>query len=273
MFKVGGCFLVSDPSIVHHPKAVLDDADVKTFSVGSKLAALGATTDPNQHLIPEYTPISNQLSLSSCVANATADAFEIIKGLENPNAVKQLSRLFVYWNARLYAKDTDKDEGTYIMYAMDSLSDYGICEENTWPYDVNRVFAQPNQIAYKEGDDNTLKIDDYYKIRTSGQYRLQDVEAAVRANHPVVFGTNVGNDFLSYNGSNKVWDPPTGTIAGGHAMVIVGVRRTPNLEFYIRNSWDTSWGINGHAWFSSAYITDSSTDDLYVPTIMPDLLK
>lgn len=270
MIKAGGCVFVSDHSSPHHPIAVAKDSQIPTFARTPQLMAAAATS--STYLIPEHTPISDQGQLSSCVANATADAFEILKGLENPNAVEQLSRLFAYWNARLYEKNTDKDKGTYIMYAMQSLLDYGICSESTWPYDTNKVFAQPNQLSYKEGDDNTFKLDSFYKIRTLGGYRLQDVEAAVRANHPVIFGTNVDASFESFNGGDKAIDPP-GSWLGGHAMVIVGVRNNPNLEFCVRNSWSSSWGNNGHAWLSSAYIAWDQTDDLYVGTRMANLLK
>jgi C1A family cysteine protease len=223
-------------------------------------------------LIPEHTPISDQGPLSSCVANATADAFEILRGLSDPSAVEQLSRLFVYWNARLYSRQTNIDKGTFIMYGMQSLIDYGICGENTWQYDPNKVFAQPNQLAYKEADDNTFKVDSFYKIRTLGSYRCQDIETAIRANHPVVFGTNVDASFENYNGGNAAIDPPSSWI-GGHALVIVGVRYNPNLEFCIRNSWTSSWGNGGHAWLSAAYIMADFTDDLYVGTQMSGLLK
>jgi C1A family cysteine protease len=271
-FNFNGCKFVSDLTN-HHPAAVARDAKVETFVAGSKVATLAATTDPNLYVIPEHTPISDQGTLGSCVANAAADAFEIIKGIENPNNVKQLSRLFVYWNARLYDKTTNVDGGSYPMYALDSLVQYGICEETTWAYDVNKVFAQPNILAYKEADDNTLKIDNFYKIRTLDQYRLQDVESAIRANHPVIIATAVNNDFVSFTGGDTALQEPTNYV-GRHAILIVGVRvKNGNKEFCIRNSWSSAWGNSGHAWLTSEYITSHYTEDLYVPTIMPDLLK
>lgn len=270
MIKAGGCIFISDHTNPQHPSVVAKDALIPTFTITPQLMAVGATT--STYLIPEYTPISNQDRLSSCVANATADAFEILKGIEDPNAVEQLSRLFVYWNARLYGKETDKDQGTYIMYAMQSLLDYGVCSESTWKYDITKVFAQPNQIAYKEADDNTFKVDSFYKIRTKGDYRLKDIEAAVRANHPVVFGTTVDLAFENFSGGDKAWDPPS-TSVGGHAMVIVGVRYNPTLEFCVRNSWGESWGNKGHVWLSSEYIAWNQTNDLHVGTRMSNLLR
>jgi len=243
---------------------------VTPFTRSSNLIKLGANNALNEHIIPEYTPLSNQLTLGSCVANATCDALEILKGLENPNKIKQLSRLFVYWNSRLYHQDTDKDKGTYIHLAMKSLEVYGVCEESVWPYKVSSVFAQPNILSYKEGNDNTLHS--FYQITSWDDERLQDVEAAIRANHPVVFGTQVDSNFTG-NNIAPVVKRPTGNFVGGHAMIITGVRRAPDLQFYIRNSWGPAWGYNGHCWMSADYISWDETNDLFVGTVMPDLLK
>lgn len=242
------------------------------FKAGSNIIKIAAANYYNEYIIPEYTYVSNQLSLGSCVSNATCDALEILKGLEDPNNVKQLSRLFVYWNSRLYHNDTDKDEGTYIHFAMKSLETYGVCEESTWNYKVANVFAQPPILAYKEGNDNTIKS--FYQITSNDQERLNNIEKAIRANHPVVFGTLVDSYFTG-NSLASVVDKPTGKIVGGHAMIITGVRRNSlgEQQFYIRNSWGTNWGNNGHAWLSADYIAWDETSDLFVGTVMPDLLK
>src|SRR5580698_5239264 len=127
------------------------------------------TTD-NAHLIPEYVPVEDQLSLNACVANATVGAFEILKGLEDPSAIQALSRLYLYWNARAYTNDTNTDQGTYIHNALDSLTKMGVCEEALWPYDPSEVLVQPPIAAYKEGNENTITT--FYQIITTGDARL-----------------------------------------------------------------------------------------------------
>jgi len=234
----------------------------------------------SRHIIPEFTPISNQLSSSSCVGNAVIDLLEILKGLENPNKVKQLSRLFTYWNARNYIGQTGVDAGCYIPHAVDSIYKIGVCQESTWQFSMNNVLKQPTIESFKEASDN--RINQFYSIKTTGSQRILDIEAAIKANHPVVFGVQVGSEFLGYNGSDKVFDPPT-TSVGGHAMIITGVRTNDagKREFYIRNSWGSNWGMSepetaslgkGHAWFSEAYIDTIYAGDCFVATLMPDLL-
>ena len=240
----------------------------KFGAVSSGLVKLAVSTD-SEYRIPEYTPISNQGSLSSCVANATADAAELLLGV-NQQQVVQLSRLFLYWNARVYDKTTRQNVGTYIHNAFNSLSTLGICPEDLWPYVESAVYTQPPIKAYKSANDN--KIDSYYRIDSSGQQRCVDVEAAVRSNLPVVFGTGISDEFTKAWGVDKVWTAPQNSI-GGHAMIITGVRRNPNLEFYVRNSWSESWGDGtGHAWFDASYIAWSGTSDLWVPTLVSDII-
>ena len=229
-----------------------------------------ASVSSDEHIIQEYTPISNQLNLGSCVANATVDALEILMGLSGKPV--QLSRLFVYWNARLYDKSTDKDEGTYIKNAFNSLAKDGVCPESVWEYNTNKVFAQPPMEAYRQGLDNT--IHSFYRINATGDKRIEEIESAIRANHPVVFGTGVTNSFLTYESSvDKVWFAPSEKIAGLHAMIITGVRNMGDeTHFLIRNSWGTDWGNKGHTWFDSSYLLHSTTSDIWVPTLMPNLL-
>lgn len=245
--------------------------DISFTSVKPAFTALQASST-DQYIIAENYPIYNQLTLGSCVANSTVGALEILMAASGSPI--ELSRLFVYWNARVYSGGTDKDEGTYITDAFDSLRKLGVCLENTFPYDTSRVFEQPSLEAYKEGNDNT--ISNFYSITTYDQERLHDIETSIRSNHPVVFGTNVSQEYTQYSGDDSViWTFPNKSV-GGHAQLIVGVRTVNGKKnFLIRNSWGTNWGLSsipGHAWFDESYITNDATTDLWVPTLIPNLI-
>ncbi len=79
MINLNGCILVSDQSNPHHLAAAQRDSTIDTFTKSPTLMSLGAGTNPDLYMIPEHTPLSDQGKLSSCAANATADAFEIIR--------------------------------------------------------------------------------------------------------------------------------------------------------------------------------------------------
>jgi C1A family cysteine protease len=243
----------------------------KAFSkVVSKLLSGGTPLKSGDVIIlPQYTPISNQGSLGSCVANAACDALELVMGIEKKDVV-QLSRLFLYWNSRNYHGATQADTGTYVRAAFMAMKEHGVCDENSWPYDIAEFTHRPPLRCYENADSN--KILDAYSIDTTGTSRLDQVELALRAHMPVVFGTDVGQEFLDYRGDDKTFTPPPSS-KGGHAMVIVGVdRSSTRRRFYVRNSWGTGWGDGGYCWFDESYILWGETDSLWVPTRTPALI-
>lgn len=218
--------------------------------------------------LPERTPISSQLGIGSCAANATADACELI--MSDP--VIQISRLALYWGGRNYHNATDLDEGTYISYIFDFICRNGICPESEWPYDISKVFYQPPIEAFMIGSSN--RLNSFYRINSFGSDRLDDIDSALHNNTPVVFGTGVDKAFTTYYRASEDDEStgllPPNKILGYHAMVIVGLRyRENHREYKIRNSWGTLWGRFGYTWLHEDYITWNETSDLWVPSKMP----
>lgn len=224
----------------------------------SSIAVLSYASVTNYYTIPATTPISSQGRLGSCAANAACDAFELLRG----DGV-QLSRLFAYWNARRSHGDECLDEGTYNRSVFQSFSTLGVCLESTYPYVESEVNVRPTLAAYEDAYDH--RITGYYRIAKAPTL-LYDVETAVRANHPVVFGTQVGQAFVDYAGEDVIWHHPSRPI-GGHSMVIDGVwNRFGRTDYRVRSSWSEQWGMGGYAWLSADYITDPWSDDFWVAT-------
>lgn len=233
---------------------------------------LTQVTGGDVDLRPYATP-SNQYSAGSCVGNATADAFEIINAIAGHPPV-QLSRLFIYTMARNMMDqdrdgrpDIDKDDGTFIRLAFDVVTNLGVCREDLpveqggWPYDLTKLHRLPSLKAMRAATGH--HIHSSYRISETGTARIERVIEALRANHPVVFGTDVGVEFQDIS-SMAPMGPPTGEILGGHAMVIVGVT---GQEFIVKNSWGTAWGEKGYWLMSPDYLTWGKTVDLWVPTM------
>lgn len=101
-------------------------------------------------LRPFMSPVEDQGQTSSCVANAVAGAYEYwTRRMGNKDF--DLSRLFVYYNARWRNGEQDKDAGSVIQLAMESLGDFGCCSEKTWPFEKKLLLQKPNRPSYKEG--------------------------------------------------------------------------------------------------------------------------
>ena len=232
----------------------------------------------NDHIIPNLPPILNQLEIGSCAANAGAGALEIL--LNNEGALKYLSRLHLYWIARALDGTTGDDAGTYLSSICQQMHKIGVCEEKVWSYDPTVLIRRGSKRLQKylcpppiESDVRASenRVSGYYKITSRGQQRLNDIAAAIRADHPVIFGTEVGNDFMNTDGKTPVRPDPT-DLQGGHATCLVGVQTVAGrMSFRDKNSWGTEWADQGYCWLDQDYMTWSYTDDIWVITRMDPL--
>lgn len=160
-----------------------------------------------------------------------------------------------------------EDDGTYVRSAFSVMKRLGVAAERLWPYDPRNVNVRRTIVAMQDAYDH--RIDAYYRIIARGAAKGAEVRAAIDAGLPVVFGVDVGRDFLNYTGGEGVIFEQPATSVGGHATVIVGYCRLADgsYAYLVRNSWGTSWGLRsvpGHCWISDRYLAFAT--DLWVPT-------
>lgn len=243
--------------------------DIVSFStIASKLSVI---SNNSEYCIPEYTPIGNQGSAGSCVANAFCDGLEILIGVQQgADKVVQLSRRHLYWIARNTHNSTQVDGGTYLRAAAWQLQKIGVMPEKYYPYSdkIDDIIAKPPLSSYTMASEN--RVTGHFRITTTGQNRLDEIERAIRANHPVTFGTRISDTFKKANGKSVL--KPTASTIGGHAMLVVGVRKVNDRrEFKWRNSWGTRWGDHGYIWVDELFMTWNRTTDLWVLTRMQEI--
>lgn len=228
--------------------------------------------DPmGEHRIPERTPLSDQLNIGSCVANAWCDALEILDGLDGDDEVEQLSRLLLYYWARYLHMATDRDEGTYLRAGAHQLRKIGVVPEKHFPYVNGNVYPKEVPLDLLTMASNN-RLTNFYRVTSEGSERLEEIDLAIRANHPVVFGAPVSQAFQRYRGDNTVFTRPDDWV-GRHAMIIVGVRkRAGRYEFLLRNSWGSGWGDSGHVWVDQDYVDWDEFEDIWVGTKCEPLL-
>ncbi|WP_133510400.1 C1 family peptidase [Candidatus Thiosymbion oneisti] len=231
----------------------------------------GASREGRDHIIPEHTPISDQGRINSCTATSWCDMLEILDGLAGGDRVEQLSRLFLYWTARYYTGDTDRDGGSYLRAAAHQLRKIGVVEEKYLPYKdtTEAVFESPALDLYTMASNNRLK--GFYRVTSVGSTRgLKEIELAIRADHPVVFGAPIDRAFTQARGMD-VFAPPGGNeTTEWHAMILVGVVYDKGTRHWLlRNSWGKRWGENGHIKVTDDYVRQFR--DVWVGTRMDEL--
>jgi hypothetical protein len=246
---------------------VQDPPNEKDFDFQDLKATFGAVTASTGDVdFRKNCTSTNQKSLGSCVGNSTADSIEILNSLEGRPHV-ELSRLFPWTLARNMMDDNmdgrgdvDINKGTYIRLAFDVIRSVGICPETDWPYDLTKWNRLPSLKAMRTATGH--KIKSFYRIKSGGETRCDEVLAALRSEHPVVFGTQIGKEFPKLRNEGPVGIPSDSV--GGHAMVCVGY--ISGKGFIVKNSWGRTWGDGGFWIMKPEYMGWSSTHDIWVPT-------
>jgi hypothetical protein len=238
----------------------------KTFvSKASTLAQAG-----NDYDIPNEPAAYDQGDLGSCVLNATTGAMNILLAVEG-KPTSMLARLFLYWLCREVMGTLDQDSGTYTHLAVERAGNIGCCLENLWPYLDSNMYVPPGPDTYPEASDN--KASAWFSIDAAGSARLDQLEAAIRSNHPVIYGSPVSSAIQQYQAGQILGIPNSNDIIGGHSTVFTGVRYIDGQRVWrIRNSWSTGYGDNGHFLIDDSWAAWPDLDDLWVLTRMDPLL-
>jgi len=208
------------------------------------------------------SPVQNQRWTSSCVAHAVVKALELKRIKEyGRDAHVDLSILAVYYLARelQLPQTTGLDAGTYISLACDVLRRWGVCPEKDWPFNTLRVNQTPSWMAMRKAYQH--KIAAFYRIKSSGDNRVESIIQALNNGNPVVFGTAVGKNWNQYKLGEVLSKPDA--ITGRHATCLVGYE---NGKFIGENSWGSHWGDDGFYLMDEDYIKWGETADIWVLT-------
>lgn len=211
-------------------------------------------TLPNSvDLRPYCSPVKDQRDLGSCSGIAIVGALEFLENKYHTfgNKFTSLSSMFVYYNERLLEGNKTFDVGAHVKTGIRTLSLYGACTEEDWPYETNRFGIRPNNNAYARALD--------YRIKSCvclDSSNLQQIKSVLASEHPIVFGMSSYSSFMSYTTAlTGVVTLPSNSefYVGGHAVMLVGYDEE---TFIVRNSWGPNWGQNGYFTIPHSYFTD-----------------
>lgn len=200
------------------------------------------------------SPIESQGHLGSCTGQAVVGAYELLLNKEVPSKFTDLSRLFVYYNARLIENAVNEDVGAYVRDAVKAVEKYGICSESIWPYKIQDFAITPSIPSYDDARHRNIK--NYYRI-----FNIEDILDAVNKEWPVVFSMKVYDSFEDlYERGDTAKMPTTGeSPIGAHAMCFVGYDLTKKV-LLARNSFGTDWGMQGYCYIPFDYARQEVMD-------------
>jgi len=161
------------------------------------------------------------------------------------------SRMFIYWNERQQEGDTTVDDGSTLQTGLETVSKFGAPPESVWPYDNAHLFQMPPQEVYEEAVPDIVTT--YETIDT-----VQDLKIALSEGNPAVIGIAVypyfESEMMAMSGNLELPQPGQ-TSMGGHAVCVVGYSDAQQA-FLVRNSWGSTWGMNGYFWLPYAYASN-----------------
>lgn len=192
-------------------------------------------------LRPWCSPVEDQGLVGSCVANAVVGAMEYLQRRQNLPRT-DLSRLFVYYNARALSGWQEQDTGTFVHHGMAAVLAYGACPEAVWPYREDRWAVKPDEASFAAATG-------FEAVQYARAALGPVAKSVLAAGLPIPFIATLPEQVMyEAGGPGGRVTRPTGEWApggGGHSMLIVGYDE-PAAAWIVRNSWGADWGDGGH---------------------------
>ncbi|MDH7464006.1 C1 family peptidase [Chitinophagaceae bacterium 26-R-25] len=208
---------------------------------------------PESSNLQKFAPaVGDQGKQGSCVAWSSAYAARSIlesgRTGQSGDAVK-FSPAFLYNQIGL-----DNCEGSYIIRAMEFMTQRGAVPYDQFPYTDQNCSRQPSQQQMQ--DASQFKMRGFNRLSLGDRNDVIDLRAVkenLSQGAPVVIGMMVGESYMQDMKGKDLWTPAPGDQQmngfGGHAQCVVGYDdKKYGGSFLIMNSWGPEWGSNGFAW-------------------------
>ena len=196
------------------------------------------TVSVNVDLRVTLGPVRDQHARPTCLAMAVTTAHEHARGSNIPLSPEYLH--YFISNSQTAAPMT-------FPAAIDALAEPGQAKDVDCPYqstDPPSSWAPP-----------TTGIHLFRRLSDSVPHGTgDDIAALLRGQQVPVIAISLPPGM--YQPTAPWVIPPDGTIEGFHAVAVVGLGNHNGTRcFLIRNSWGSSWGMDGHAWLTDSFLS------------------
>lgn len=217
------------------------------------------------------TDVEDQGPLNSSAAFATLSLIEYFQRRMNGHTFEG-SRLFLYKVTRYLRNKNSQvggDTGTDLRTTFKALRQFGIPDEEYWPYDVERFDDEPGPFVYQVA--RSLRQYRYFRIGMNkganhdSLSRWEAITSFLSAGFPIVFGFSVPSSLST--SPDITLRPDLDNIRGGQCALAVGYK----LNYFgrnqhallIRSSWGPSWGTDGYGWLPYSYVERRIATDFW----------
>jgi C1A family cysteine protease len=224
------------------------------------MASLPSSVD----LRPQMPPVFDQGNIGSCTAQALAGLLQYDEIKQNKSIKSTPSRLFIYYNERVLQNTASSDSGASMRVGIQSIVQWGFCDESLWTYDTTKYKTKPPTNAYSAALPE--RVSHYSRLNQDATL----MKTTLAQGNPFVFGFSVYTPFVSQSvAQNGILPMPSGSLLGGHAVLAVGYNDA-HQWFIVRNSWGATWGDHGYFYMPYSYITNPGlAADFWIIQLIP----
>ena len=189
--------------------------------------------------------VKDQGSCGSCVAFGTAASIDATIRTEldiavndsGGNGFEDLAEAQIFYCGG-GAVGRNCDNGWWPDGALSYAQATGLAPESCFPYKAGN---QPCKLC-SDWQTKISKLNAYHTITNS-----EDMKRWISAKSPLIACFLVYSDFYGYK--SGVYKHVSGELKGGHCICVVGYSDTKSA-WLCKNSWGSSWGMNGYFWIS-----------------------
>ena len=251
---------VQPPTPRHHSGFKRDPPDSRDVS---KVYGTSEIPSINDHPVVDLRKYVGQIyfqgSLGSCTACTVCAAYKLElsrQAVEKNHTYyhQDVSRLFVYYNARKIKNATDRDGGACFRVMLKAIHDKGVCWESLWPYDVEKFADTPPSTCYDDAEGNT--VCKYASLKQD----IDQFRACLKSGFPFAFGFFTYDSFDDISSDGIMPMPSDEEIEfdsdpTGHGVLAVGY--DDNTQYItVLNSWGDWFGDKGYFYMPYNFITD-----------------
>jgi C1A family cysteine protease len=194
-----------------------------------KSQVLKAALPSKRDLRKWCSPIEDQSSLASCTANACVGLVEYFERLAYGSRI-DASRLFLYKLTRRVL-NFKGDTGAFLRTSLGTLTLFGVCPEEYWPYEVEKFDDEPPAFCYSFA--KNYQAINYVCLDPSGVAKdvlLKSIKNMISKNFACMFGFTVFSSIEQSMFTGKVPYPCEGEriVGGPSARLLFAIHGVPN---------------------------------------------